>query len=89
MPMVVVEMHCSYGAYDQIVTSDFALPIRHASFGAITRVRFEGHAWRPGELYWPWVGGPLPLGLTSPINCSNTAADTVTPLRMAAVPAGR
>ena len=56
MPMVVVEMHCTCGAYARIVTSDFALPMRRAQLGRDREgdgheVRFEEHDWQPDEPY--------------------------------------
>ena len=56
MPMVVVEMHCTGGAYERIVTSDFALPMRYGQLkrdheGGGHEVRFDEHDWRPGEPY--------------------------------------
>ena len=38
MPMVVVEMHCTCGAHERVVTSEFALPMRRAQLRAITKV---------------------------------------------------
>ncbi len=54
MPMVVVEMHCTCGAYERIVTSEFALLMRCAQLrrdheGDGHEVRFEEHDWHPGE----------------------------------------
>ena len=54
MPMVVVEMNCTCGAYERVVTSEFALPMRRAQLrrdheGDDHEVRFDEHAWQPGE----------------------------------------
>ena len=38
MPMVVIEMHCTCGAYQRVVTSRFTMPMSTPSSGAITRV---------------------------------------------------
>ena len=38
MAMVVVEMHCTCGAHERIVTSSFALPMGAPSSGASRRV---------------------------------------------------
>ena len=56
MAMIVVEMHCTCGASERIVTSDFALTMRYAQLrrhheAEDHEVRFEEHDWQPGEPY--------------------------------------
>ena len=56
MPMVVVEMHCTCGAHERVVTSEFALPMRRAQLrrdheGDGHDVYFDEHDWQPGEPY--------------------------------------
>ena len=54
--MVVVEMFCSCGAHERIVTSEFAVTMRIAQLrrnheGDGHQVRFDEHDWQPGESY--------------------------------------
>ena len=56
MPMFVVEMHCTFGVYERVVTSAFALLMRYAQLrrdheGDNHEVRFDEHDWQPGEPY--------------------------------------
>ena len=56
MPMVVVDMHCTRGAYERVVTAEFALPMRDAQLkrdheGDGHEVRFDERDWQPGEPY--------------------------------------
>ena len=56
MPMVVVEMHCTCGAHERVVTAEFALSMRYAHLkrdheGEGPGVRFDEHDWQPGEPY--------------------------------------
>ena len=56
MPMVVIEMHWTCGAYERVVTSEFALLMRCAQLrrdheGDGHEVRFDEHDWQPAEPY--------------------------------------
>ena len=51
MPMVVIEMHCTCGAYQRVVTSRFTMPMRYAQLRRDHEVRLEEHVWQPGEPY--------------------------------------
>ena len=56
MTMVVVEMHCTRGAHERVVTAEFALLMRYVQLRRDHdcdghEVRFDEHAWRPDEPY--------------------------------------